>query len=43
MKYLQVKLDDDLHKNFKRKCFDKEIEMSTKIREWIKKYVNTGE
>lgn len=37
MKYLQVKLPDDLHKDFKRWCFEKETEMSAKVREWIKK------
>ena len=28
MKWLQVKLPDDMHKNFKRKCFDNDIDMS---------------
>ena len=35
MKYLQVKLPDDMHKSFKRKCFNNEIDMSEKVREWI--------
>lgn len=39
MKNLQVKLPDDMHKRFKRKCFDKEIDMSEKVREWIDKYI----
>lgn len=39
MKYLQVKLPDDLHKAFKRWCFDREIDMSAKIRELIEKIV----
>ena len=39
MKYLQVKLDDEIHKRFKRKCFDKEIDMSVKVREWIEKFI----
>lgn len=43
MKFLQVKLSDDIHKQFKRKCFDKEINMSDLVREWIKKYLTKGE
>ena len=39
MKFLQVKLEDEVHKNFKRKCFEKETDMSEKVREWIKKYL----
>lgn len=40
MKHLQIRINDDLHKKFKRKCFDKEIEMSTLIRLWIEKFVD---
>lgn len=40
MKFLQVKLEDSIHKDFKRKCLDNEIDMSEKVREWIKKYIN---
>ena len=39
MKFLQVKLSDDLHKDFKRKCLEKEIDMSEKVRQWIKRFV----
>lgn len=35
MKYLQIKLPDDLHKTFKRWCFDHDIDMSEKIRKYI--------
>lgn len=42
MKYLQIKLPDDMHKKFKRKCLEKEIDMSVKVREWIEKY-NKGD
>lgn len=40
MKFLQVKLEDIIHKDFKRKCLDNEIDMSEKVREWIKEYIN---
>ena len=43
MKYLQVKLPDDMHKNFKRKCLDKEVDMSEKVRDWITKYLDKGD
>lgn len=43
MKNLQVKLEDDIHKRFKRKCFNQEIDMSMKVREWIEKYLKSGE
>lgn len=43
MKWLQVKLPDDMHKNFKRKCFDNDIDMSDKVRKWIKKYLDKGD
>ena len=43
MKYLQVKLPEDMHKNFKRKCFNKEINMSDLVRKWIEKYLQMGE
>lgn len=39
MKFLQVKLPDDMHKDFKRKCLEKEIDMSEKVRQWVKKFV----
>lgn len=43
MKWLQVKLDNDIHKNFKRKCFEKDTDMSEKVREWIKEYLKKGD
>lgn len=43
MKCLQVKLDDDLHKNFKRKCLEKEIDMSEQVRKWIEKFIKKGD
>lgn len=43
MKYLQVRLDNDMHKKFKRKCLDKEVEMSDKVRKWIENFINKGE
>lgn len=42
MKFLQVKLPDDMHLDFKRKCLDNKVDMSTLIREWIKKYIVKG-
>ena len=39
MKYLQIKLDDVIHKDFKRKCVDNDTTMSEKVLEWIKKYL----
>ena len=39
MKYLQIKLDDAIHKDFKRKCVDNDTTMSEKVLEWIKKYL----
>lgn len=35
MKYLQVKLTDDIHKKFKQWCFYNEMDMSTVIRTYI--------
>ena len=42
MKYLQVKLPDEMHKNFKRMCLEQEVDMSEQIRNWIEKYIKTG-
>ena len=39
MKYLQVKLPDDMHWQLKKKCFEDKKDMSERIREWIKEYV----
>lgn len=43
MKFLQVKLSDDMHKKFKMKCFNEDNDMSEKIRQWIGKYINKEE
>lgn len=39
MKYLQVKLPDDMHNNFKKKTEQNKITMSKKVKEWINKYI----
>lgn len=39
MKYLQVKLDDDLHDRFKIKTYITKSNMSDLIRDWIKNYL----
>lgn len=39
MKYLQIKLADDIHKRFKRKCLENDTEMSKRIRAWIMEYL----
>lgn len=39
MKYLQIKLPDDLHWQFKKKCFEDKTDMSTQVRKWVKDYV----
>jgi len=36
MKWLQVRLDDKTHKQFKKKCDKQGMDMSEKVRTWIR-------
>ena len=38
MKYLQVKLHDDMHDDFKKACEKNKIGMSKVVKGWIDKY-----
>lgn len=39
MKYLQVKLPDNLHWQFKKKCFEKQKNMSEQVKLWVEGFV----
>ena len=39
MKYLQVKLPDDMHDNFKKTCEQNKIGMSKVVKSWINRYI----
>lgn len=39
MKYLQVKLPDNMHDNFKKACEKNKIGMSKVVKSWIDKYI----
>lgn len=39
MKWLQIKLPDELHDAFKKKSEKDNSTMSDKVREWVRKYM----
>lgn len=39
MKYLQVKLSDDMHDNFKKACKKNKTGMSKVVKSWINTYI----
>lgn len=39
MKYLQVKLSDNMHDDFKKACEKNKIGMSKVVKGWIDKYI----
>lgn len=39
MKFLQIKVPDNIHKSFKRLCFELDTDMSAQVRMWINDFL----